>query len=472
MSKKISLAASTTIAIASTAPAYSLAVTIGILAASTGIHSAAVMIIALIPMMGIAWAFRMLSSKNPDSGTVFAWTTQAMGPKMGFIGGWFVCIASLVVMGSLAQVATLYLMKILGVEEVTTFWQAVIGIAWIALLTFICYKGIDITAKMQTFLVGAEVLILLVFAGVALFRVFTHSASPEAIIPDVQWLNPFGAGTDTFVGIAAALFIYWGWDTSLSIAEETKDSRNNPSKAAMLSIGITAGIYAIVVASIIAFSGIAAISGNEDDVFAVMAQDVLGSFGAFALMVAVLFSAISSTQTTILPTARTMFSMGRAGALPGRFGKQNSDTLTPEYSTLVTGAVSAFLYLILLVGGDNTIIDSVEATAVFICIYYILAAISAVIIFSKDSDRKFFKHIVIPGLAALVMVAVLIYTIVGLLPEKGTNAFFLGNALNIVVLCSIFGIIALGILSKRDFFKENTTISFTPEEEKEVNSIT
>lgn len=456
MPKKLSMVSSSIIAVASTAPAYSLAVTIGILAAHTGVYSAAVMLIALIPMAGIAWAFKILSAKNPDSGTVFAWTTQALGSKWGFLAGWGVAVASLIVMGSLAQVATLYGLKIFGIEDVPLYWQAIIGALWIALLTFICYKGIDITAKIQKFLVAGEVLILLIFAVVAIFKVYTGTAHGASIIPDTSWVNPFGAGQETFLGIAAALFIYWGWDSSLSIAEETEDSRHAPANAALWSIGVTAVIYAFVVFAVIAFAGIDAISGNEDDVFAVIAKDVLGEYGGLALIVAVLFSAISSTQTTILPTARTLFSMGRAGALPNRFAEQNKETLTPEYSTVVTGIISTVLYLILLFSGENAIMDSVEATAIFICFYYIMAAISAILIYRKDPARNNFKHIVLPAISGLMMIAVLVYSVINLIPSPEDNPFLLGNALNIVVVCSLLGLLTLALLSKRKFFKDNT----------------
>ena len=456
MAQKLSMAASTIIAIASTAPAYSLAVTVGLLAAHTGIYSAAVMVIALIPMVGVAWAFKLLAAKNPDSGTVFAWTTQAFGPKAGFIGGFAVCIASLIVMGSLAQVATLYGLKVFGIEDVPLYWQAIIGTGWIALLTWVCYKGIDITARMQKFLVGGEILILLVFGIVALFKVFTGNALESSITPGLSWFNPFGSGEETFIGIAAALFIYWGWDSSLSIAEETKDSRKAPANAALWSIGITAVIYAFVVLATISYAGIESIKGNEDDVFAVVAQDVLGEYGAMALIVAVLFSAISSTQTTILPTARTMFSMGRAGALPEKFGKQNQNTLTPEYATVITGVISTALYLILLFGGSNAIMDSVEATAVFICFYYIMASFAAVKLYFKDPARNVFQHLVLPAIAGIVMLVVMVYSVISLIPSPEDEPFLLGNALNIVALCSILGLVMLGILSKRNFFKENT----------------
>ena len=52
------------------------------------------------------------------------------------------------------------------------------------------------------------------------------------------------------------------------------------------------------------------------------------------LIIAVLTSAAASTQTTILPTARTTLSMARAKALPGSLGKIHPRYLTPHYSTI------------------------------------------------------------------------------------------------------------------------------------------
>ena len=49
---------------------------------------------------------------------------------------------------------------------------------------------------------------------------------------------------------------------------------------------------------------------GESDVFATIANDVLGSPLDKLVILAVLTSAAASTQTTILPTARTALSMG------------------------------------------------------------------------------------------------------------------------------------------------------------------
>src|SRR4029078_9611270 len=78
------------IGVASTAPAYSLAATLGFIVAvnGVGVHAPAVLLVSFIPMLLIAIAYRFLNRTDPDAGTTFAWTTRAFGPGTGWLNGW------------------------------------------------------------------------------------------------------------------------------------------------------------------------------------------------------------------------------------------------------------------------------------------------------------------------------------------------------------------------------------------------
>ena len=71
-----------------------------------------------------------------------------------------------------------------------------------------------------------------------------------------------------------------------------------------------------------------------------LANDVFGSPLGKILIIAVLSSAAASTQTTILPTARTTLSMARGERCPARSADVHPQYLTPSYSTLWMGALS------------------------------------------------------------------------------------------------------------------------------------
>src|SRR5271167_3884991 len=88
------------IGVASTAPAYSLAATLGFIVAvkGVGVHAPAVLLVSFVPMFLVALGFRYLNRADPDCGTSFSWTTRAFGPWVGWLNGWALFIADVLVM--------------------------------------------------------------------------------------------------------------------------------------------------------------------------------------------------------------------------------------------------------------------------------------------------------------------------------------------------------------------------------------
>ena len=88
------------VGVASTAPAYSLAAVLGSIVLALGLVAPAALLVAFIPMFFIAAAFFWMNRVDPDCGTTFSWVTRAMGPYIGWIGGWAVSLTGLLVIGS------------------------------------------------------------------------------------------------------------------------------------------------------------------------------------------------------------------------------------------------------------------------------------------------------------------------------------------------------------------------------------
>ena len=115
----IGFVSSVVIGVASTAPGYSLAASLGLVVAVSGIglQAPAIMLVAFVPMLFIASAYYYLNRADPDCGTTFAWVTRAMGPWAGWIGGWAIIIADIIVMANLAQIAGLYSFLLVRLAE-------------------------------------------------------------------------------------------------------------------------------------------------------------------------------------------------------------------------------------------------------------------------------------------------------------------------------------------------------------------
>ena len=208
------------------------------------------------------------------------------------------------------------------------------------------------------------------------------------------------------------MFIYWGWDTAVAVNEESDDAKRTPGRAAVISTVLLLVIYAIVSVAAISYSGAAAIS-NSDDVLAALGNEVLGTTLGKIVIFAVLTSAAASTQTTILPTARTTLSMAAYQALPASFAKIHPKYLTPSVSTIAMGVVSVVFYVGLTLMSSSVLADSASAVGLLIAFYYGLTGFVAAWVFRKhwgSSVREFSVRILMPLLGGLILLVAFIKT--------------------------------------------------------------
>ncbi len=421
----LGLISSTVIATASVAPAYSIAATLVFVVLAVGLQSPAVAVLAFIPMLLTSIGYSELNKADPDCGTTFTWATRAFGPKTGWAGGWAIVAADVLVMASLAQVAGQYVFLLFNAKGIgsnpTSGWVLLAGVIWIILMTAICYVGIEVSANFQKLLLGIELTMLVVLSVVALVKVGSGTAPPGHLTPTLSWLNPFKiTNFSAFAsGVILMVFIYWGWDTAVSVNEETKDRNRIPGLAAIFSTIILLVTYALVIFSMQAFAGVKTTgnglgnTNNAGDVLSVQGSAIFGTTGFgptfyHLLLLMVLSSAAASTQTTILPTARTTLSMAAYKALPKSFARIHPRFLTPTVSTLIMGAISILLYagLNYTSNGIGVIGDAVIAIGLYIAFYYGLTGFACAWYYRKNltsSVRNLFMQGILPVTGALIL---------------------------------------------------------------------
>jgi amino acid transporter len=470
----LGLLSSVVVGMASTAPAYSLAAVLGLIVASgAGVKAASIVLLAFVPIYLIAVAYQELNKAEPDCGTTFTWASRAFGPLIGWMGGWGIIAADVIVMANLAQIAGAYSFTFLGDLGWTsaaglagsTLWSTVAGVIWIAVMTYICYRGIEVSARLQYFLLGFEVIILVVISIYALIKVYTSNALPESIHPSLSWFWPGGLDFGTVIApaILIAIFIYWGWDTAVACNEESDDPGTTPGKAAVLSTFLLLATYAIVTVATVSFAGVGETDaglGNPDnsaDVFAAIGPALFGDsffghIGLLALSATILTSASASTQTTILPTARTTLSMGVYKALPTSFAKIHRKYLTPTVSTIVMGAVSIFFYVLFTLISSSLLLALIGSVGLMIAFYYGMTGYACVWYYRKTltkSARDFLMRGVVPLLGAIMLTVVFAYGLISyakpdyLVDDDGNNVTILGfGAVAVVGI----GALVLGVI--------------------------
>ena len=454
------------IGVASTAPGYSLAATLGFITAVVAFHAPAIMLLSFVPMLLIAASYYYFNRADPDCGTSFTWVTRAMGPRLGWLTGWAIVAADVVVMAALAYIAGRYSFLLFDLDDAANnlLDVSIVAAIWIVVMTWICWRGIELSARIQYFLLAAEIVALLLFAVIALIKVYGGDALSGGAHVNADWFNPLsipGGWSGIADGVLLGVFIYWGWDSGVCVNEESDNTSNGPGRAALMSTVVLVLIYVVVATAAVAYAGPGFSTHNADDVLSALGEPVLGSPLDKVLIIAVLTSASASTQTTILPTARTTLSMARFGSIPKMFGRIHPRYLTPDVSTLAMGAVSLAWSLFIINASQNVLNDSITGLGFLIAFYYGLTGFACTIYFRKElfkSAKNFIMGGVAPFIGGAMLTFIFIKAYIDYKPADanyGGDFFGVGVAVAIGVGLLLVGVVLLVIanLVYPDFFK-------------------
>ncbi len=481
----LGLLSSVVVGMASTAPAYSLAASLGLVVVSAGLKAPAIMLLAFVPMYFIAVAYAELNKAEPDCGTTFTWAARAFGSRTGWMGGWGIIAADVIVMANLAQIAGSYSFTFVSdVSDIVTGkpWNTIgnlssnttastiAGLVWIAIMTYICYRGIEVSAKIQYALLTIEVIVLVVFSVVALVKVYSGHAESYSLHPSLSWLWPSGLGFGSAIApaILAAVFIYWGWDTAVATNEEADDPAKTPGRAAIISTVLLLLTYAIVTVASVSFAGVGTKGiglGNPDnsgDVFSAIGPtlfgtSILGKIGLLLLSASILTSASASTQTTILPTARTVLSMSAWRAAPRALARIHPRFLTPTWATVAMGLVSALFYLIFTLISANLLLALIGSVGLMIAFYYGLTGFACAWFYRKtmwSSPRNILMQGVIPLIGGIILLVMFVYALktyadgswlVDSNTGKNVTIFGVGAVAFVGVAALVIGVVLMGV---------------------------
>lgn len=454
------------IGIASVAPAYSFAAILGLLVATAGLQAPAVVIVSFIPMLFVASAYYWMNRADPDCGTTFAWATRALGPTTGWLAGWSILTAGVIVIGLLANTAAFYTFDLLGADSARDSKWAVIALATVMIIgaTYITVRGIELSARLQYILMALQIGGLLLFALVALWRVVLGDGGPTSVDPSLSWFSPFAVdGTSVLIaGVLLGVFAYWGWDSAVAVNEETADSTQAPGKAAVVSTLLLLGLYLLITVAALAWLGVEELSSFEDEsAVSTIASQIMASPLDKLVVLAVLTSALASTQTTVLPSSRTLLSMGRFGAAPGPLAGIHPRFQTPLVATVLVGALSILFYIVFAGFSESFYENCLLVLGLLICMNYGLNALACFVYYRREMLHSA-KTLLTMGVLPLIGFLLFLYifgrsardfTLSGV--EDTTYWFGVQAPLVIFVALMVLGLVfimALRLSSGRGFF--------------------
>ncbi|MBO0734912.1 MAG: APC family permease [Methylocapsa sp.] len=416
-------------AVAGSAPAYSITVSTAALIVAAGTAGPAALLLAALPMIGISLAFAQLNRWQPDAGAAYVWVGRAIHPALGFLAGWALLSLSTIfnVAAALpAGEATLELFLPSHANNVV--WATGAGTLWFLGVLAVVTAGVTVSARAQVVLTLLEVGAILLICGLAIWNA---RAAPAAAFT-WEWFSPsaFGSFGAFSAGMLVALFYYFGWDVSANLAEETANSGRAAGLACMLGIAAVAAMF--LLAQIAAQMALAPadIEAHGGSLLPALGAAALPSHWSAIAILAVLVSAVATIETQLLQCTRLLFSMARDRAIGQTMG-----ALHPRFRTpwLAGFAVGGFTLLVLALSAASSSTSAVmtgliNAIGVQVACYYSLAGLACAWHFRKAARtglRAALVSVAFPLLSALFVAGVGIYQLPTL--GWGTSALSIGT---------------------------------------------
>ncbi len=419
MSKETKLAAgaigtaeSIIMGVSGTAPGFSAAATTAALVAAVGTHSPSSALYSGLIMFGVTFSFMYLNRISANAGASYVWISQIFGKNLGFFAGWSLLVATALFMVSGTIPAAMSTLVLIDPELINdTVLVSLVASVWLSFVGIIVLKGIKPTSYLQVILTLLEVGILI---AIIIAAFVTFMKEPAHII---SWdtFSPFSYSFDLFAkGAIISLFFYWGWDVTLNLSEETKNSHSSPGQAALWSMIIVTLIFvAFLMCALVALTD-EEIKQSSTNVLLKIADKIFPAPWGNIAIISIILSSLGTIETSILQFTRTLFAKSRDGVLHKRWAKVHPEWQTPWSATLlIWGLGMLFLVAASQEASVVAIIDiSINVISFQVAFYYGLCGLACAWYYRAIAFKDISKTILLilwPLISSFALIGIAVY---------------------------------------------------------------
>lgn len=383
-------------------PAITIALNIAYGASLAGSALPLAFVVGSLTVLCVAAIVAMFSRYLPAAGAFFTYTNNGLGPEMGFLAGWtaalygmlFPAIPTLI----LATILPDYLKRLIGVDLPWPVW--VVGL--LLIIWWAAFTGVRRSAKLAIGLGTVELaVVVLVIVGTILRAGSDNSVTPFTL--GSQGTSPILASL-VFVFLSFA-----GFEGIADMAEEAHAPRRNVGRAVILAVIILAVLFtAAAYAGVVGFKLDASALSGDSNPFDTLIRQIWDPLWV-VLALAFLNSGLGGGLAGMLIASRNLFAMGRAGVLPGAFGKVH-----PTYKTPANAVHFVFVLALVLALGVGTWLGTSNAFAllgtlytVMVLVMYLFSAVALPVYYRREHPAEFnvLLHAAIPAIAVVVILA-------------------------------------------------------------------
>lgn len=356
----------------------------------------------------LAYTFASLSARRPESGGVYSFARESLGPGAANAVGWLFILWYVTGAPVVTVIAASYLAYAFPLSRTEIFLIA-------GLLTLgaflVNYRGIVVSSRVQLAVIVA-IVGLLITAVVA--------SAPSVNLPN---FTPFFPNGYVPIGVSAAL-IFWsylGYENVSNVAEEFKNPERDFHRSVLFSVIVIGILYISVAIATVGTKAYAA--GGSVAPFAVMLSNALGIYGAVGtaiLAVIIIFGTMNAYTTGI---SRVIYATAKDGGLPRLLDRINTKTGVPDRSLMLLLGLSwltlSLFYIFNVDLETELLIPSGAAIIV-----YIIGSSSGIRLLKAKGAKKLFPwislaiSIIMLSFVGLPIVIALAFALLGFLYRR------------------------------------------------------
>jgi amino acid transporter len=393
------------------APGTGLILTLQLITKHSGQTAPLAFAIGFVIMLCLGMSLAELAKHIPSAGVYYTYVSRTVHPRAGFLTAWLYFLYDPVATAiNLTFVGFLTEKSLMAAYGITVPWWA-FTIVTALLISFLAYRGIEVSLEFTVILGIAEVLLLLALAATGFLKpgeggLNLHSFSFENIPRD----------SALALGIVYTIFCFSGFEAVAPLAEESKNPKRNLPLAIVGSVVIMGFVYIFCSWGFLTGWGTDVVTSfvnipdeAQNPPFFQLAKQLWGG-GWIVILLVLVNSAIGVSMAATNATTRVFFAMGRSGSLPKVLARIHPVYQTPVVAVAVQTVLTFLVGLGLgfAIGPKNEFDFLAVATSLGLVCVYCAGNLGVFLFFFRHVRNEFsiFRHLLLPLTSSLGMLYV------------------------------------------------------------------
>ncbi|WP_421789129.1 APC family permease [Hyphobacterium sp.] len=349
-----------------------------VLVAAVGDFAPWMMVCGLGVILPLAFVFSKLAARFDHHGGPILYAGTAFGPFFGFQAGWARYASGVVAIAANTHVAIAYLAVLFPVLNDPALKTTAV-VAFIAFTTGVNLVGMRASVGLLGIITAVKILPL---AGLVVVGLATRDPSINLSLPEFSAFESV---------VLLTFYAFMAFENGTFASGEVRDARRTVPRALLVTIGVVAVFYVLV---ILAYLAVSPVVTEGESALAAAAGDLMGQAGVIVISIAAAFSIAGNSLSGGIVTPRMTYGMAEQGMLPRVFAHISSRFRTPDASILFYGG-SAILFS--LWGGFAAL---AAASTLSRLVMYLLSSVALPVIEYRDEKTVPIWHLPIALFAA------------------------------------------------------------------------